>query len=100
MRCNPLNRVIDHSALLIGYTDTEWIIKNSWGKNWGIDGYAYISRNPAEDCCIGNQLFTTGSSLLNCSVQYCQSCVEIDSCSSCQSGRYVFTNSTTGVETC
>ncbi len=28
-------RVINHAVLLIGYTDTEWIIKNSWGNSFG-----------------------------------------------------------------
>ncbi len=75
LHCNPASRVIDHSVLLVGYTETEWIVKNSWDKNWGVNGYAYISRNPAEDCCIGDQIHTTGQITPNCSVQYCQTCV-------------------------
>lgn len=31
LKCNPGNRVVDHAVLLVGYTETEWIIKNSWG---------------------------------------------------------------------
>uniref|UniRef100_UPI00398E8754 cathepsin K-like n=1 Tax=Pristiophorus japonicus TaxID=55135 RepID=UPI00398E8754 len=34
---------IDHVVLLVGYVDLHpkgyWIIKNSWGPNWGEDGY-------------------------------------------------------------
>lgn len=45
--------MLNHAALLVGYTQKYWIIKNVWGSSWGINGYAYISRNPIEDCCIG-----------------------------------------------
>ena len=33
-----------HAVVVVGYNDEEryWISKNSWGKNWGIDGYFYI----------------------------------------------------------
>lgn len=43
----------DHTVLLIGYTETEWIIKNQWSTSWGVDGYGYISKNSDSDCCIG-----------------------------------------------
>ena len=42
---------LDHGVLLIGYgfdfeTDTPyWIIKNSWGEEWGENGYIRILRN-------------------------------------------------------
>ena len=42
---------LDHGVLLIGYgfdfeTDTPyWIIKNSWGEEWGENGYIKIQRN-------------------------------------------------------
>ena len=40
---------IDHAVLLVGWDNTldsgagAWIIKNSWGTDWGLDGYGYIS---------------------------------------------------------
>ena len=35
---------IDHAVTIIGYTKDAWIIKNSWGSDWGVDGYLYLER--------------------------------------------------------
>jgi len=35
---------IDHAVTIIGYTNDAWIIKNSWGPDWGVDGYLYLER--------------------------------------------------------
>lgn len=35
---------IDHAVTIVGYTKNAWIIKNSWGPKWGVDGYLYLER--------------------------------------------------------
>jgi len=43
---------IDHSVLIVGYDNKDgkdyWIVKNSWGWNWGENGYVYIERQQGE----------------------------------------------------
>ena len=43
---------ITHAVIIVGYTETYWIIKNSWGKRWGDDGYIYIARDRGNQCGI------------------------------------------------
>ncbi|XP_040112319.1 cathepsin F isoform X2 [Oryx dammah] len=44
--CSPW--LIDHAVLLVGYGNRSatpfWAIKNSWGTNWGEEGYYYLHR--------------------------------------------------------
>jgi C1A family cysteine protease len=37
-------RNINHGVLLVGVSDGYWKIKNSWGVNWGENGYIRIAR--------------------------------------------------------
>jgi C1A family cysteine protease len=33
-----------HAVLCVGYTPASWIMRNSWGKDWGDRGYFYVPR--------------------------------------------------------
>ncbi|XP_011170355.1 procathepsin L [Solenopsis invicta] len=37
--------MVNHAMLVVGYTPTEWILKNWWGSNWGENGYMRLARN-------------------------------------------------------
>ncbi|XP_071558789.1 cathepsin 8 [Temnothorax nylanderi] len=36
---------VNHAMLVVGYTPTEWILKNWWGASWGEKGYMRLARN-------------------------------------------------------
>ncbi len=54
---HPCPGELNHAIVLVGWDDTycngngAWIMKNSWGTDWGVAGYAYIQYDAA---CIGN----------------------------------------------
>ncbi|CAG9317248.1 unnamed protein product [Blepharisma stoltei] len=45
----------DHSVLIVGYNNINkppyWIVKNSWGQNWGESGYIRIAIKDGEGLC-------------------------------------------------
>ena len=56
---NP--NVHDHEVIIVGWCDDlkAWIIKNSWGTNWGpYGGYAYVGY---DQCNIGKYVYLGSS---------------------------------------
>ncbi len=60
--CSSDPGALDHGVAVVGYntdvfnnkTMSYWIVRNSWGTDWGIDGYMYLSRDVPNACGISN----------------------------------------------
>ncbi len=60
--CSSDPSQMDHGVVLVGYGHDSfngvkknyWIIRNSWDKTWGIDGYMYLDSDVDNACGISN----------------------------------------------
>ena len=57
--CGNTDFDLDHAVFAVGYGKNEkhesfYIIKNSWGVDWGIDGYLHLALGDNNTCGVAN----------------------------------------------
>lgn len=44
------DKAMMHAVLIVGYTKKNWIIKNSWGTDWGESGFFKVAMRGDDNC--------------------------------------------------
>ena len=59
---------LNHAVTVIGYDSIgNLMIKNSWGKGWGVNGFGWISANSTKNCGINLYSYSLTSSSVSVS---------------------------------
>jgi len=56
--CSDKPKEANHGVLVVGYNSGAWLVKNSWGDEWGEQGYVWM-RKGRNLCGIANEAIFT-----------------------------------------
>lgn len=48
---NNCENEVNHGVLVVGVTNDYWLVKNSWGEQWGNNGYIKVKRGNTCSIC-------------------------------------------------